>query len=73
MPDIGIWIPLLVGLIFLGAFIVKREYGFLIAGSIISGVSLGVGLTTVVDDGLEGAVVLLSLAGGFIAIWVSAC
>ncbi len=32
IPDIGRWIPLFIGLIFLAAFIPKREYGFLDPG-----------------------------------------
>lgn len=70
IPDIGRWIPLLIGLVFLAAFVPKREYGFLIPGCIISGVGVGVVLTGVVDDQWSGSVVLLSIAGGFIAIWV---
>ena len=70
VPDIGRWIPLLIGLIFLAAFLPKREYGFLIPGCIVSGVGVGVILAGVVDDPWSGAVVLLSIAGGFIAIWV---
>lgn len=70
IPDIGRWIPLLIGLTFLAAFIPKREYGFLIPGCIISGVGVGVILAGLVEDPWSGAAVLLSLAGGFIAIWV---
>ena len=70
IPDIGRWIPLLIGLIFLAAFIPRREYGFLIPGCIISGVGVGVVLAGVVDDQWSGAAVLLSIAGGFIAIWI---
>jgi len=70
IPDIGRWIPLLIGLIFLAAFVPKREYGFLIPGCIISGVGVGVVLTGVVDDRWLGSVMLFSIAGGFIAIWV---
>jgi hypothetical protein len=70
VPDIGRWLLLLIGLIFLVAFVVRREYGFLVAGCIVSGVGIGVGLTSIVDDEWAGAVVLLSIAGGFIAIWL---
>ena len=70
IPDIGRWIPLLIGLIFLAAFVPTREYGFLIPGCIISGVGVGVVLTGVVDDRWSGSVMLFSIAGGFIAIWV---
>ena len=70
VPDIGRWIPLLIGLVFLAAFLVKREYGLLVAGCIISGVGVGVVLADTFDDQWSGAVVLLSIAGGFIAIWL---
>ncbi len=70
VPDIGRWIPLLIGLIFLAAFVPQREYGFLIPGCILTGVGVGVVLAGVVDNPWSGAAVLLSLAGGFIAIWV---
>ena len=70
VPDLGRWIVLLVSLPFLGAFVIKREYGFLIPGCIIAGVGVGVLLSGVVDDRWSGAVVLLSFAGGFIAIWL---
>ena len=70
VPNIGRWIPLLIGLLFLAAFIARREYGFLIPGCIISGVGVGVLLSESVDEQWSGAVVLLSVAGGFIAIWL---
>lgn len=70
VPDIGRWIPLLIGLIFLAAFVPQREYGFLIPGCIVGGVGVGVILAGVVEDPWSGAAVLLSIAGGFIAIWV---
>lgn len=69
VPDVGRAIPLLIGLIFLAAFAVRREYGFLVPGCIIGGVGVGVLLEDVVSDAWSGAVVLLSIAGGFIAIW----
>ena len=71
VPDIGRWIPLLIGLAFLAVFLVKREYGYLVAGCIISGVGVGVLLAGTVDDQWSGSVVLLSIAGGFIAIWLA--
>ena len=70
VPDIGRWIPLFIGLAFLAAFLARREYGFLIPGCIVAGVGVGVVLEGVVDERWSGSVVLLSIAGGFIAIWV---
>jgi hypothetical protein len=69
VDDAGLWIPLLLGLIFLGAFVIRREYGFLVAGSIISGVGLGVILADRVPGELSGAILMLSIAAGFLAIW----
>jgi hypothetical protein len=70
IPDVGRLIPLLIGLIFLAAFLSKREYGFLIPGCIVSGVGIGIILAGAVDDPWSGTAMLLSIAGGFIAIWV---
>ena len=70
MPDIGRWITLAIGLAFLAAFLPNREYGFLIPGCIVSGVGVGIVLAGVLDDPWDGAAVLFSIAGGFIAIWV---
>lgn len=70
VPDLGRSIPLLIGLAFLAAFVAKREYGFLVPGAIISGVGVGVLLVDAVGEPWSGAVVLLSIAGGFVAIGI---
>jgi hypothetical protein len=70
IDDIGRFVTLFIGLIFLAAFVLKREYGFLIPGCIVSGVGIGILLATTLDDPWSGAAVLFSIAGGFIAIWV---
>jgi hypothetical protein len=70
VPDMGRWIPLIVGLAFMAAFFVRREYGFLVPGSIVTGVGVGVLLADALSGDLEGAVVVLSLAGGFLGVWV---
>lgn len=70
VPDIGRSVPLLIGLAFLVASAVKREYGLLIPGCIISGVGVGVLLAEAVDSRWEGAAVLFSIAAGFLAIWI---
>jgi hypothetical protein len=69
-PDLGRWIPLVVGLVFLAAFLTRRVYGFLVAGSIITGVGVGALLAGAADTDLAGAVATLCLAAGFLAIWV---
>jgi hypothetical protein len=70
VPDLGRWIVLLIGALFLLGFVIRREYGLLIPGCIISGVGVGVVLEGVVDEPWSGVVTLLSIAGGFGAIWV---
>lgn len=70
VPDVGQWIPLAIGLVFIAAFVGRREYGFLIPGSILAGIGVGVILANVLDGSLAGPAVVLSLAGGFVAIWV---
>ena len=72
MPDAGQWIPLFIGLIFLGVFLARREYGFLVAGSIIAGVGAGIVLADAAANVLSGAVLMLSMAAGFVGIWVVA-
>jgi hypothetical protein len=69
-PDLGTWIPLALGLVFLAAFFSRREYGFLVPGSILVGVGVGILLAEAVDEPWAGAVMLLSIAAGFIGIWV---
>lgn len=66
----GRWIPLGLGAAFLAAFIARREYGFLIPGAILGGIGVGILLTDIVDDSMSGAVIVLSLAGGFASIWL---
>lgn len=70
VDDAGEWIPLLIGLIFLAAFTARREYGFLVAGSIITGVGAGVVLQDAVPEDVSDAIMSLSIAAGFLAIWV---
>jgi hypothetical protein len=69
-PDVGTWIPLALGLVFLAAFFSRREYGFLVPGSILVGVGVGILLSAAVADSWSDTVMLLSIAGGFIGIWV---
>ena len=70
IPDVGRLIPLLIGLIFLAAFLPKRDYGFLIPGCIVSGVGIGIILAGALDDAWSGTAMLLSISGGFVAIWI---
>lgn len=69
-PDIGRFVTLFIGLALLAVFVVRREYGFLIPGSILTGIGIGIALQPHLTDGTSGGVMLLALAGGFLGIWV---
>jgi hypothetical protein len=57
-----------IGAVFLVAYAVRREYGFLIPGSILTGLGIGVALESRVTD--NGWTVVLGLGLGFTAIYV---
>ena len=67
VPDIGAYLPLLVGLGFFVAFLATRAYGFLIPAGIVSGVGAGIVLQRSYP---EGGIFLLALGTGFVAIWL---
>jgi hypothetical protein len=69
VPNVGRLLPLGVGVALLAAGIVRRAYGLIIPGCIVSGVGAGVALGGWFPEAPGGALVLLSLAGGFFAIW----
>jgi hypothetical protein len=52
------------------AFGATRDYGFAVAAGITGGLGLGVLLTPGAPAGDQGAVFLLSIAAGFVAIWL---
>ncbi len=69
--QIGPSFLLLVGLAFLAAyFLGERNVGFLIPGSIIAGMGLGVLLAQLIPGRESGGIVVLCLGLGFIAIWL---
>jgi hypothetical protein len=62
----------LIGIGLLGAFAYTRAYGYLIPGSIMTGLGIAIAVAEVVkatDEG-EGGVIVLGLGLGFIGIWV---
>ena len=73
VPDIGLYVVLGLGLLFLVAFAFTRAYGFLVPGGILTGLGVGVALTPyVAPDLATGALIVGSLALGFAAIGVIA-
>jgi len=69
-PDIGRFVTLFIGLALLAVFVIRREYGFLVPGSILTGVGIGIALDVAATGVAESGVMMLSLAGGFLGIWV---
>jgi hypothetical protein len=67
VPDIGAYLPLLVGLGLFAAFLATRAYGFLIPAGIVTGVGAGIVLQRSYP---EGGVFLLALGAGFVSIWL---
>jgi hypothetical protein len=70
VPDLGRFVVLAIGLALLGLFALRRDYGALVGGSIVTGVGTGVGLAPMFAGELSAAVLLVSIGGGFIAIWL---
>lgn len=70
IPNAGNFIVLAIGLTFLAAFAVTREYGFLVPGGIVSGVGAGVVIASEMPGAEGGALFMLAIGSGFIAIWV---
>lgn len=70
VPDAGRYVPLILGLAFLAAGLVRRTYGLVVPGGILTGVGAGVVLNAIVPDAPTGSLILFCLAGGFIGIWV---
>lgn len=70
IPDIGDLVTLIVGLGLLGVFFATRSYGALIPGGIVTGVGVGILLNNNLPGANGGGIFLLSLAGGFLLIWI---
>lgn len=64
----GALVPLGLGIAFLAAHVIYRNYGFLVPGAILSG--LGAGLLAEEVFGLAGEPVILGLGLGFFSIFV---
>lgn len=69
-PNIGRYVTMFIGLALLAVFVITREYGFLVPGSILTGVGIGIVLDSATTGEAESGVMMLALAGGFLGIWV---
>ena len=66
----GAFVLGVLALIFLGTYAATRTYGFMIPGFILGGLALGVGVEGA-GMSLHGGAVVLGLAAGFLAIYVT--
>jgi hypothetical protein len=66
----GEYVLLAVGITCLIAFLLTREYGYAVAAGIVGGLGVGVVLSATATDPNDGIVFMLSLAGGFVAVWI---
>jgi hypothetical protein len=69
-PDVGRYVALILGLALMAVFVLRRDYGFLVPGSILTGIGIGLALDPALQPQAQGSVMMLSLAGGFLGIWV---
>lgn len=69
VPDISRYVALAIGLGLFALFAFKRDYGVLIGAGVVTGVGVGILVTTAAADDIGGAGFLLSLGTGFVAIW----
>lgn len=67
-PDVAFIIPLFIGLALLGAFLALRSPGLLTAGSVITGVGVGILTGAQGSPDFGGAGVLVSIGGGFLLL-----
>lgn len=70
LPDIGEFVVLVIGLGLLALFAVTRAYGVLVPAGIVTGVGLGMVLEARLEGAAGSGLFLLSLGGGFLAIWL---
>jgi hypothetical protein len=70
VPGTGEYVLLAIGVTCLIAFALTREYGWAVAAGLIGGLGVGVVLSTLFTDPSDGMVFMLSLAGGFAAVWL---
>ncbi len=73
VPEIGLYVVLGLGIVFLIAFAVTRAYGFLVPAGILTGLGVGIVLTPYMTEGMmTGALIVGTLALGFAAVGVIA-
>ncbi len=70
VPDAGQYVVLAIGLVLLVVFFATGQYGFLVPGGIVSGIGAGIPLSIAYAGQLGGGLFLVSMAAGFMLIWL---
>jgi len=70
VEDVGRFIPLGIAAVLLAAFVVTRQYGFLVPAGVLAGVGSGIVLVSEDPTGTRGPLFLVALGLGFVSIWV---
>ncbi|CAN5230904.1 hypothetical protein BH24CHL7_BH24CHL7_07280 [soil metagenome] len=70
IEQLGQYIPLLTGGMLVFAFLMTRQYGFLVPGGIVTGVGVGIVLVGEDPTGTRGPLFLVALGAGFVSIWL---
>jgi hypothetical protein len=65
------WTVLVIGAAILVAFVATGRYGFLVPGSITTGLGLGILAATQLAGTAAGGAVMLGLSAGFAGIWLT--
>jgi hypothetical protein len=68
--DAGRFIVLGIGVVLLVLFAISRNPGALIGGGIMTGLGIGILLTTELEGEAAGSAVVLGLGGGFLGVWL---
>jgi hypothetical protein len=68
VPDVGRYVALVIGLGLLALFVVKRDYGLLVGGGIVTGVGVGILGATMFEGTAAGAAFMICLGLGFLGV-----
>jgi hypothetical protein len=69
-PDLVPIVPLVIGLLLLGVFLLSRSVGALVNGSVLVGVGVGILVVTNGTSDFGAAGFLVAVAGGFYLAWI---
>ena len=68
VPDVSRYVALVIGLGLLALFVVRRDYGLLVGGGIVTGVGAGILAATMASGTTAGALFMICLGSGFLGV-----